>query len=174
MADVRTAWSPLTAPLRGDWLIEPPGLAADHDLETAVLLSLFTDDSAHVDDVIPDGADDRRGWWGNWERPEAGALGSRLWLLSREKSTDDVRRRAEEYAAEALQWLLDDGVAASVDVVATYLEIGPVPPQTLAVQIAITRSDGTVFDRRYAWAWEQLAAEGVATDVVSWGAEGTA
>jgi len=174
MADVRTAWSPATAPLYGDWLIEPPGLAADHDLESAVLLSLFTDDSAHPDDVIPDGTDDRRGWWGNWERPEAIALGSRLWLLSREKSTDETRRRAEEYAAEALQWLLDDGVAAAVDVAAAYLELGPVPPQTLAMQIAITRADGTVFEKRYAWAWEQLAAAGVATDVVSWTSQGAA
>jgi hypothetical protein len=42
MADVRTAWSPEMAPLRGDWLLDPPGLAADRDLETAVILSLFT------------------------------------------------------------------------------------------------------------------------------------
>jgi phage gp46-like protein len=174
MADVRTAWSPATAPLWGDWVLDPPGLAADHDLESAVLLSLFTDDSARPDDVIPDGSDDRRGWWGNWERPEPGALGSRLWLLTREKSTDEVRRRAEEYAAEALQWVLDDGVAARVDVAASYLEVGAVPPQTLLLQIAITRADGTVFDRRYAWAWEQLAAAGIATDVVSWAAEGAA
>jgi phage gp46-like protein len=168
MADVRTAWSPATAPFWGDWVIEPPGLATDHDLESAVLLSLFTDASALVDDVIPDGTDDRRGWWANWERPEAIVLGSRLWLLGREKSTEETRRRAEEYAAEALQWLLDDGVAAAVDVAAAYLEVGPVPPSTLALQIAITRADGTVYEKRYAWAWEQLLVEGIATDVVSW------
>jgi phage gp46-like protein len=168
MADVRTAWSPETAPWWGDWLIAPPGLATDHDLETAVLLSLWTDASALPDDVVPDGTDDRRGWWGNTERPETIALGSRLWLLAREKSTEDTRQRAENYAAEALQWLLDDGVAVRVDVAAEYLEVGPVPPQTLALRIQITRADGTVFDRRYAWAWEQLVAEGVATDAVSW------
>ena len=161
MADVRTTWSPETAPLRGDWLMDPPGLAADRDLETAVLLSLFTDASAAADDVIPDLTDDRRGWWGNWERPETIPLGSRLWLLSREKSTEETRRRAEEYAAEALQWLLDDGVAVRVDVGAEYLEAGSVPPATLALQVAITRADGTVFDRRYAWAWDQLIAEGL-------------
>jgi phage gp46-like protein len=167
MADVRTAWAPETAPLYGDWLVEPPGLAADHDLETAVLLSLFTDASARVDDELPDLTDDRRGWWGNWQAPEGLELGSRLWLLTREKSTDDTRQRAEEYAAEALAWLLDDDpiwgrVAATVDVAAEYLEVGDVPPATLALRVRITRADGTVYDRRYAWAWEQLAAEGVA------------
>jgi phage gp46-like protein len=161
MADVRTAWDPETALWRGDWLVAPPGLAADHDLETAVLLSLATDASAAPDDVIPDGTDDRRGWWGNWERPEGIVLGSRLWLLSREKSTEDTRRRAEEYAAEALQWFLDDGVAVRVDVAAEYLQPSGVPPWTLALQVTITRADGSVFDRRYAWAWEQLIAQGI-------------
>jgi phage gp46-like protein len=160
MADVRTTWSPETAPLRGDWLMEPPGLATDRDLETAVILSLFTDASAREDDVIPDLTDDRRGWWGNWESPETIELGSRLWLLSREKSTEETRRRAEEYAAEALAWLLTDGVAARVDVAAEYSEVGPVPPTTLALRVRIVRDDGSVYERRYAWAWEQLIAEG--------------
>jgi phage gp46-like protein len=160
MADVRTAWSPDTAPLRGDWLLAPPGLATDRDLETAAILSLFTDASAREDDVIPDLTDDHRGWWGNWESPEALELGSRLWLLSREKSTEETRRRAEEYAAEALAWLLTDGVAARVDVEAEYREVGPVPPATLVLRIRIVRDDGTVYERRYAWAWEQLVTEG--------------
>jgi phage gp46-like protein len=160
MADIRTAWNPATAPLRGDWLLAPPGLATDRDLETAVIVSLFTDASARDDDVIPDLTDDRRGWWGNWESPEALELGSRLWLLSREKSTEETRRRAEEYAAEALAWLLTDGVAARIDVEAEYLEVGPVPPMTLALRVRIVRDDGSVYDHRYAWAWEQLIAEG--------------
>jgi phage gp46-like protein len=161
-ADVRTAWSPVTAPLRGDWLLAPPGLATDHNLESAVLLSLWTDASARDDDVIPDGTDDRRGWWGNWERPETIPLGSRLWLLDREKATEETRRRAEEYAAEALQWLLDDNVAVQVDVAASYLEVGPVPPMTLALRVEITRFDGSVYDWHFAWAWDELALEGVA------------
>lgn len=165
-ADVRTAWSPATAPFRGDWLIAPPGMATDHNLETAVMLSLWTDASAHADDVIPDGTDDRRGWWGNWQRPEEIELGSRLWLLEREKSTEETRRRAEEYAAEALQWMLDDHVAIRVDVAASYAEIAPTPPSTLRLQIRITRYDGTVYERRFTWAWDELLADGVATDAV--------
>jgi phage gp46-like protein len=170
-ADVRTAWSPATAPFRGDWLLDPPGLATDHNLESAVLLSLWTDASARPDDVIPDGTDDRRGWWGNWNAPEGNELGSRLWLLEREKSTEETLRRAEEYAAAALAWMLEEDaewgrVAARVDVAASYLEVGPVPPTTLLLRVQITREDGTVYDERYAWAWTELAADGVATDAV--------
>lgn len=156
MADVRTTWSPDTAPMHGDWLMAPPGLATDADLETAVVLSLFTDALAEPDDVIPDRSDDRRGWWANQDAPEDLELGSRLWLLSREKSTEDTRRRAEEYAAEALAWLLTDGVAARVDVEAEYREVGPVPPTTLTLLVRIVRDDGSVYDHRYAWAWAQL------------------
>ena len=156
MADVRTAWGLETNAIGGDWLVAPPGLAADRDLETAVILSLFTDASARADDVLPDLTDDRRGWWGNWQSPERLELGSRLWLLSREKSTEDVRRRAEGYAAEALQWLLDDGVAARVDVGASWRESPPEPPATLALRVRIVRDDGSIYDRRYAWAWAAL------------------
>lgn len=154
MADIRTVWSP--EDVRGDWLIEPPGLAADHDLETAVVLSLFTDASARPDDELPDLTDDRRGWWGNWQSPESIVLGSRLWLLTRAKSTEDTRRRAEAYAAEALQWLLDDGVAARVDVGAMYLETGTTPPATLVLRVRIIRDDGSVYDHRFDWAWRPL------------------
>jgi phage gp46-like protein len=162
MADVQTVWAPDPTTFHGDWLMDPPGLATDRDLETAVILSLFTDASARPSDVIPDLTDDRRGWWGNWESPELLELGSRLWLLAREKSTEDTRQRAEDYAAEALDWLLTDGVAARVDVEAQYVEVGPVPPATLVLQIRIVRDDGSVYDRRYAWAWAQLVTGGAA------------
>lgn len=162
MPDVRTAWNPDTAPWQADWMMDPPGLETDRDLETATILSLFTDGSARPDDVIPDGTDDRRGWWGDHgpvgaqATPPEGPLGSRLWLLAREKSTENTRRRAEIYAAEALRWMITDGVAARVDVRAVWLEAAPVPPSTLLLLIRILRFDGTVFDARYAWAWDQL------------------
>jgi phage gp46-like protein len=162
MPDVRTAWNPPTAPWSADWLMDPPGLETDRDLETAVILSLFTDASAHVEDVIPDMTDDRRGWWGNsgpvgdQAAPPEGAMGSRLWLLAREKSTDLTRRRAIQYAAEALGWITADGVAARVDVQARYLDADGFPPGFLGMRIRILRWDGTVYDSRFAWAWDQI------------------
>ena len=95
-----------------DLALEDGELAADEGLQTAVILSLFTDRLADDDDRLPDGGNDRRGWWADAynERPH----GSRLWLLSREKTEEAVLRRAKTYAEEALAWLIEDGIAAEV------------------------------------------------------------
>lgn len=42
----------------GDFVVTKGDLATDRDLETAVLISLFTDRRASDDDVVPDGTDD--------------------------------------------------------------------------------------------------------------------
>lgn len=104
-------------------------LAADGGLRTAIIISLFTDARARADDVPPGGAGDRRGWWGDaWpSRRYDGAprpLGSRLWLLHREKRAEDTRARAEGYAREALAWLIEDGIAERVEVSAQWLDDG--------------------------------------------------
>lgn len=109
-------------------------LATEDGLRTAVIISLFTDRRAEADDEIPDGSDDRRGWW-------AGPIGSRLWLLARTKETPDTLARARAYAIEALQWLIDDGVATTVDVTAEWARRG-----VLALHVAITLADRNRFE----------------------------
>lgn len=116
-------------------------LEGDEGLLTAIIVSLFTDARAHADDPLPDERvgmpSDLRGWWGDHvAAPAAGgsqavmpSLGSRLWLLWREKDLDSVVARAQEYAEEALQWLTAEGVASAVTVNARrvaprYLGIG--------------------------------------------------
>lgn len=74
-------------------------------LKSAVWMSLGTDRRAENDDVLPGGDGDKRGWWGDSFRPRR--IGSRLWLLERQKITADTLLRAEEYAAEALAWLTE-------------------------------------------------------------------
>ncbi len=99
-----------------DITLEGSDLASDEGLQTAVILSLFLDRRAEADDELPDGGE-RRGWWADaFPDVENDRIGSRLWLLSREKRLNLVLVRAREYAAEALQWLLDDGVAEAVDI----------------------------------------------------------
>ena len=49
-------------------------------------------------------------------------IGSRLWLLNREKELQSVVNRARDYAAESLQWLIDDGIASRVDVAAGWID----------------------------------------------------
>lgn len=82
-----------------------------------MLLSLFTDRRVPAEEP-PAGEVDRRGWWGDTLAADGDRIGSRLWLLGRESRRPDIVRRAEEYAREALVWLLDDGVAVRVDVAA--------------------------------------------------------
>jgi phage gp46-like protein len=120
MTDIALIWDPARA--AADVAVAQGDLVREDGLRTAVLISLFTDALARPDDVIPDGGDDRRGWWGDTpvDGAEPDPIGSRLWLLVREKRTEETRRRAETYASDALAWLVTDGVAAAVDAVATW------------------------------------------------------
>lgn len=126
--------------LNGDWVLSGPDLAAEDGLRTAILISLFTDARARPDDPI-DAAEDPRGWWGDVALDGAAQdeTGSRLWLLEREKSTEQTRARAELYIREALAWMIEDGVAAAIDIASEWQ--GPVK-QALAVVIRIRRPGG--------------------------------
>ena len=94
-------------------------LVTDEGLRTAVIVSLFSERRAEPADALPDGSSDRRGWWGDaYAAAEGDRIGSRLWLLGREKDLAAVARRAEEYARESLAWFLEDGIARAVTVAA--------------------------------------------------------
>ena len=150
LPDVRTVWDPFG--LAGDWLFAPPDLVTGRDLETAAIISLFTDRLANPDDVLPDPSEgDRRGWWADYGADYP--IGSRLWLISREKETEAVRQRAEEYCREALQWMLDDDVADTVDVVAAW---NPRAPGRLDVDVTVSRARAVLLKRHFSWAWAQL------------------
>lgn len=127
-------------------------LVGDEGLETAVIVSLFTDRRADPGDLLPDNTTDRRGHWADaYAETDGDKIGSKLWLLSREKHLPAVARRAETYAAEALQWLLDDGVAATVKVTAEWLAA-----DLLALGVEITRPDGTPLTLKFANLWEAM------------------
>src|SRR6218665_2594807 len=131
--DIATVWNDVTA--AGDCVVVGGDLQADAGLKTAVLISLFSDRRAAADDVLPAPGASRRGWWG--DEYLARPLGSRLWLLDREKDQPEVLNRTREYALEALGWLVEDGIAASVEATATV----PVR-ELLFLQILIRKPDG--------------------------------
>ena len=83
------------------------------DLTRAVINSLFSWRRANDDDELP--GTSRFGWWGD-TFAVSDQFGSRLWLLSRAKLTEETPKKAKEYAEEALSWLVEDGVAAAVNV----------------------------------------------------------
>lgn len=148
MTDITTVWAPQSS--AGDWLLAGAALESGNDLQTAVLISLFSDRLATADDIIPDATGNRRGWWG-----DLGAtipIGSRLWLLSREKLTQSVANRAKTYITEALQWLITDGVAAQINVSTTITA-----PAMLGAVIQIVRSTGVTVTLNFAWAWQGVS-----------------
>lgn len=147
MTDIRTTWVVQTG--TGDWSIAGGALASGDDLSTAVLISLFTDRQANDDDTPPDGGGDRRGWWG--DKDEAVPIGSRLWLLDRERLTQAVANTAKIYMQEALQWLISDEVASGV-VVAVVIASS----SQLNSLITITRQDGAVVPLQFNWVWGQV------------------
>jgi phage gp46-like protein len=110
-------------------------LLVTDELDTAVIISLFTDALAPADEQLPDDTGDRRGWWGDsFQDVDGDSDGSVLWLLAREIQTQQTLERAQTYSRKALKWMIDDGVASAVSVVASYpingwlnLEIGIAP-----------------------------------------------
>lgn len=114
MSDVALIWSNVS--LSAQFAIEANDLQTDGGLETAILISLFTDRRAEDGDVLPEGETDRKGWWADEFAPVDGdKIGSRLWLLKRSKQTPQVLSRADEYAHESLQWLLEDRVCDRIE-----------------------------------------------------------
>lgn len=126
--------------IRGD-------LQLDEGLQTAVIISLFTDARAENTDTLPDGETSRRGYWAD---DAADRLGSKLWLLGREKMLPSVAVRANQYVKDALAWMISDGIAASVSV-ETELQ----QPDKLLIGLTITR--GT--NRDYDYLWQGLAKQ---------------
>lgn len=133
-----------------DLVLEAGDLALDRGLSSAVLLSLFVDRRAGVDDLIPPD-DDARGWP---LEPSGDRWGSRLWLLERSKATPEAIALARAGVLEALQWLVDDGIAERID---ARVELGTSLDgvrDRILVEVDVVR--GTA--RRWPNLWEGVAA----------------
>ncbi len=144
MSDITTIW--VASNGRGDWSLSGTQLQSGNDLQTSVLISLFTDRMANTDDAILDGSGDTRGWWADDAQY---SVGSRLWLLERAKQEQSTLIRARDYITEALQWLIDDGVVASFDIYVEWTRAS-----VLGMQIVAHKQDGTTEAMNFAWAWK--------------------
>lgn len=127
-----------------DIALEGTDLAREGGLETAVLLSLFSDARVEAEE-LPDGEDDPRGVWFDTERDR---FGSRLWLHERAKtdaaSIEEIRRAAED----ALEWLLREEIADEVLVEAERVALG-----RLSLRVQLRRSP----NGRWSRVWEHVA-----------------
>ncbi|BBV67855.1 phage protein [Klebsiella sp. STW0522-44] len=132
---------------RGDITIQHDGLSLDDGLVTLVLICLFTDARADADDEIPDGSGDPRGWPG--DTFSDAPWGSKIWLLEREKLTEAIRQRVEDYARLSMQPLLRTGYARTVEVTATV-----VPPDRIDFIVTLTRPDKSLLTIQLSKRWE--------------------
>ena len=126
------------------------GLVLDDGLSSVVLASLLTDSRADVVE-LPEDENDRRGWWG--DALSDGDWGSPLWTLRRAKTLTETLRKAEDYARQALAWMIEDGIVASLDATATRID-GVGSGATLALSIVLYKPDGTREALLYDKLWE--------------------
>jgi phage gp46-like protein len=102
-----------------DFAMSGAQLAVGNDLDTAVLISLFTNQVADPADLLPPGeGNDARGWWADFYQSDQ--IGSRLWQAFWRVHNQDTLNWARNTSSRALQWLIDDGVAASVVVTPSF------------------------------------------------------
>lgn len=145
MADVAIVWVPANG--RGDIVMAGADLQGDSTLETAVLVSLFTDRQAAEDDAIPDGSGDPRGWWGDDYSDYQ--IGSKLWLRLRSKATAQVLQDVRDDCLEALAWMQDVGLAAGIDVLTEWTQ-----PTMLGALVTIHKPTGQPVKFAFQLAWQ--------------------
>jgi phage gp46-like protein len=121
-------------------------LAADNSLANSVIISLFSDGRAPSADDLPTVEKSLRGVW--FDTP-ADRFGSLLWLIQREKTTQQTCSKAEDYARRGLAWMVAEGITASVAVKAEIVD-----RSTIKLQVSLSR--GT--NRKYDQLWQGQAA----------------
>lgn len=124
-------------------VLQTYALAMEDSLATAVIISLFTDRRAGRDDALPLGQSDRRGWVGDEFMGEGfdtrpSRWGNLLWLVYVSKTLPQILEFARFTVREGLQWLVDAGIASSVDVEASW--VGELSAR-LALRITIRQPD---------------------------------
>ncbi len=127
--------------LQGDVALSNNDLQIDNGLYTATLISLFSDRRADDTDELPLGETTRRGWWGD---KETFKIGSKLWLLYREKTTNVTATRMRQYAQESLQWMISEGICSSVEVITEIVD-----RYTIGMRVSLKR--GT--NKKYEYLW---------------------
>lgn len=135
--------SPTGVPVKSADMLATYALQVEDTLQTAIILSLFTDKRAGPDDRLPLNETNRRGWAGDefiadTFSPGRDDWGTLLWLCYTTKVTGDIPAFAEFTCKEGLAWLVRDGIASRVSVTAEW--IGP-GADRLAVRPQIYKPD---------------------------------
>lgn len=102
-----------------DWDLEidtDGDLKGSNSIDTAVLMSIFTDKRATSSEIQEAGQ--RRGWFGNLFNDDITyEVGSKLWIHSNQGRFDnDILNDLNDKALNALNWMIEDNVASEINV----------------------------------------------------------
>jgi len=91
-------------------------LKGSNSIDTAVLMSLFTDKRADASEIRD--SKERRGWWGNlFNDNEDYEIGSKLWLSTNQgRLTDDTLNAINSQALNCLVWMKEDNIVDDIKV----------------------------------------------------------
>lgn len=98
-----------------DFVKQDQDFAIDDGLETAIIVSLFSDKRVSLAEVRAGVVDTRGGWWGSFVEGQI-ETGSEIWLFERRKLTTQVAADIEDEAVAALQWMLGEGSVDKIEV----------------------------------------------------------
>lgn len=145
-----------------DWVLLSDGTLDDTQaLATAVTVALGTNRLALPSDVLPDpDSTDRQGWWGDLDAEEiwnGWPIGSRLWLLKRDKITDtasmygSTTTRVEQYIREAIQPFIDRQIASDM-----FVQAVQVGRERIDALVRLYRDGQVAVSLRYQVLWDEL------------------
>ena len=152
MGDIRIVWDPATG--TGDLNMLGAGLELGHDLETASLISMFTDAQVDPGDIVFDS--DPHGCWidtyAALEDPTLAAipndrLGSKIYQAFSRPRTQDTLNWLRDQIIQCHGWMITDGVAAAVDANAFFTG-----PGGIGATVTIT-ANGVA--NVFSYVWEQ-------------------
>jgi phage gp46-like protein len=145
--DIRLSWN--NAIQGADFTMVGPYLELGHDLESSVIISVFTDLAADSTDLVPpDMSSDPRGCWiDTYIAPVT--MGSKLWQAFWRVRNQDTINWANDTVQKSLQWMIDDNVATSVTCDASFYG-----SSGMQLNITIVEPSGNVSLFQYAWTQE--------------------
>ncbi len=135
-----------------DMVIENGDLKADPGLETAALISVFSDKRVSLEE-LPRGQNSQRGWWADLISDiEGDRIGSKLWTLEANgKVLDQTPIELQNILIDAFRWMIDDGIAASIDVLASRTDTNSVEGS-----VKVTRPGGDSIPFKFIWDGQRL------------------
>lgn len=129
-----------------DIKISGQDLESDDGLENALAISIFTD-ARVTPDQLPYGSTNRKGWWGDMYSEIPGdKIGSRLWTIHPAKITNETKNLALDYCRESTKWLIEDGIADTINFTSEYNE-----NKHLNILIETVRPDGRTSKFQVVW-----------------------